>query len=79
MQALLKVANDKRDEKMKEREMEWRQKQRNSKSGLSTGAGLQSNKSLGPSSSTAYDRRPSTNEGVSKDKERRSMGKLYAI
>lgn len=86
MQALLKVASDKREEMRWERELEWRQKQRNSRSGSTCVLNQQqqnnrqlqqSNKQLGPSSrgpSTLYERRPSNNE-CAREKDKRNAGK----
>lgn len=60
-----------------ERELEWRQKQRSSRSGSSSGPS-QPNKSPGPGGGppSPYDRRPSTNEAMMKDKDKR-VGKFY--
>lgn len=70
MQALLKVASEKREEMRWERELEWRQKQRNARSGSSSGPSQPNKGSGGPTS--PYDRRPSSNEPMSKD--RRNIG-----
>lgn len=57
-----------------ERELEWRQKQRNARSGSSSGPSQPNKGSDG--SRSPYDRRPSSNESMSfKDKDKRHAGK----